>query len=300
MLRTTGGRAVTSASEAARSMARETAIGISLVLFAASLWSTSGLFIKVLTMESFALIGLRSALSFLALAPLIRPSALRFDWNLLLLIVAFSATQMGFVFATRWTTAANAIALQSAAPVWVFLIGCLAVRRIQPRLLWPILLIVCGIAAMLSEPAEGASLNGNLLALFTGFAFALTQIAFKRIGQPAVGVIALSNLCLAAACVAVRPGAFLLAAIPVWEWVSLVYLGAIQIGLGMVCFIAGLRRIPVGQASILILIEPLLNPLWVFLVIGEIPSRYGFAGFALILAGLLADLWVRLWLPPGR
>ena len=167
-------------------------------------------------------------------------------------------------------------------------------------MLWPILLIVCGIAAMLSEPSAGASLQGNLLALFGGLTFAVTQMTFKRIGQPAAGVIALSNLCLAAACVAVRPGAFLLAAIPVWEWVSLVYLGAIQIGLGMVCFIAGLRRIPVGQASILILIEPLLNPLWVFLVIGEIPSRYGFAGFALILAGLLADLWVRLRLPPGR
>ncbi len=281
-------------------MARETAVGISLVLFAASLWSTSGMFVKVLTVESFAFLGLRAGLAFLALAPLIRPSALRFNWNLLLLIVAFSATQICFVFATRWTTAANAIALLSTAPVWVFLFGWLAARRVQPRLLWPILLIVCGIAAMLSEPSAGTSLQGNLLALFGGLTFALTQIAFKRIGQPAAGVVALSNLCLAAACVAVRPGAFQLLDIPIWEWVSLIYLGAIQIGLAMVCFIAGLRRITVGQASILTLIEPLLNPLWVFLAIGEVPSRYGFAGFALILSGILADLWVRLWLPPGK
>ena len=274
-------------------------MGIGLVLFAASLWSTSGMFVKVLSVESFAFLGLRAGLAFLALAPLIRPSALRFNWNLLLLIAAFSATQVCFVFATRWTTAANAIALQSTAPVWVFLIGCLAVRRVQPRSLWPILLIMCGIAAMLSEPTSGTSLQGNLLALAGGLTFALTQIAFKRIGQPAAAPIALGNLCLAVICLAVRPGAFQLAAIPIWEWVSLVYLGAIQIGLGMVCFIAGLRRIPVAQGSILTLIEPLLNPVWVFLAIGELPSSYGFAGFALILAGLLADLWVRLWLPPS-
>ena len=290
---------MTSGPGDARSLARETAVGIALVLFAASLWSTSGMFVKVLTVESFTFIGLRAGLAFLALAPLIRPSALRFDWNLLLLIVAFSATQICFVFATRWTTAANAIALQSTAPVWVFIFGCLAARRVQPLLLWPILLILGGIAAMLSEPSAGTSLQGNMLALLAGFTFALTQMAFKRIGQPAAGVVALSNLCLSAATVAVRPGAFLLSAIPLWEWVSLVYLGAVQIGLGMVCFIAGLRRITVGQASILTLIEPLLNPVWVFLVIGEVPSVYGFAGFALIMAGLLADLWVRLWLPPG-
>ena len=157
-----------------------------------------------------------------------------------------------------------------------------------------------GVAPMVPERSAGDGLHGIRRARFGGLTCAVTHMTFTGLGQPAAGVIALRNLCLAAACVAVRPGAFLLAAIPVWEWVSLVYLGAIQIGLGMVCFIAGLRRIPVGQASILILIEPLLNPLWVFLVIGEIPSRYGFAGFALILAGLLADLWVRLRLPPGR
>lgn len=290
---------MTLGGDGGRSLSGE-AVGMLLVVFAACLWSTSGMFIKVLTVEAIVFVGLRSGLAFLALSPLIRPSAFRFDWNLLLLIVAFSATQLGFVFATRWTTAGNAIAMQSTAPAWVFLFGCVASRSIERRLLWPILLIVCGIAVILAEPSQGVSLRGNLLALSLGFTFALTQMAFKRIGQPAGGVAALSNLCLAAACVAMRPGAFQLAAIPLWEWVSLIYLGTIQIGWGFMCFIAGLRRITVAQASVLTLIEPLLNPVWVFLVIGEIPSRHGFAGFVLILSGILADLWVRPRLSRGK
>lgn len=281
-------------------MGREALTGMALVLLAATLWSTSGLFIKVLTVESFALIGLRSALAFLALAPLTRPSALRVDWNMLRLTAAFAGTQLCFVFATRWTTAANAIALQSTAPAWVFLFSWLSTRRLSLPLLWPILLIVGGIAAILSEPVQGVSLSGNLLALFSGFTFAVVQISFKQIGQPAIGVVAVGNLSLALICVALRPEAFHLATIPVWEWASLVFLGAIQIGFAFVCFTAGVRQITVSQASVLTLIEPLLNPLWVFLVVGELPSGYGFAGFGLILAGILADLWVRLKLPPPR
>jgi drug/metabolite transporter (DMT)-like permease len=153
---------------------------------------------------------------------------------------------------------------------------------------------------MLAESVQGTSLHGNLLAFLSGFTFAVTLISFKRVKQPAIGAVALANLGSAIVCVLVQPSVFRLSLIPAWEWSALIYLGAIQIGLGMVCFTHGVQRISVGQAAILILVEPLLNPVWVFLVIGEIPSGYGFAGFALILAGLLTDLWLRLTFPRLR
>ncbi|HKI98480.1 MAG TPA: DMT family transporter [bacterium] len=277
--------------------AREQALGIGLVLLAALLWSSSGLFIKLLHVNPLALTGLRSGLATLSLLPFVRYRALRLDGTMLVLMVAFSLTQAFFVTATRWTTAANAIALQATAPAWVFLLGWLATRRVQAPLLLPMALIVGGIAAMLAEPAHGTSLQGNLLGLASGLTFAVSLICFKRVNQPAVGTVALANLASALGMVALFPGAFRLGGIAGWEWGVLVYLGAIQIGLALLCFTAGVRRITVSQASVLTLLEPLLNPVWVFLVIGELPSAYGFTGYALILAGIVADFWLRLSLP---
>lgn len=283
----------------ARAAALQAWRGMGLVLAAAVLWSTSGFFIKILTLESIPLTAVRAGIAFVALAPFARWRAVRLDRNLLVLALAFTATQLFFVISTRWTTAANAIALQSTAPVWVFLAGCLAARRVNLPLLWPILIILGGIAVMLAEPVQGTSLAGNLVGLLSGTTFATTQFFFKRVNQPAVGVVALSNLVTLAICLSIQPTILRGISIPAWEWVSLVYLGAIQIGMGMVLFTTGVDRISVGQASVLTLIEPLLNPVWVFLAIGEAPSAYGLAGFALILGGILFDLWTRLRLPPG-
>lgn len=275
----------------------EQARGVLLVLAAAMLWSSSGLFIKLLTVHSFALTGLRSGFAALTLAPFVRWRALRLDGALLVLAVAFGLTQLFFVLATRWTTAANAIALQSTAPAWVFAIGVAATRRVETPLLLPLSLIGAGIAAILAEPAHGTTLQGNLLGLASGLTFAVTQISFKRMNQPAVGTVTLANAGVAVACALAVPDAFRLGALPPWEWAVLVYLGAIQIGLALLFFTAGVRRITVHQASILSLLEPLLNPVWVYLVLGELPSAYGFTGYALILGGIVTDFWLRLWLP---
>ncbi|MCH9046858.1 MAG: DMT family transporter [SAR324 cluster bacterium] len=271
--------------------------GILLVLAAAVLWSTSGIFIKVLTLSAFALTGLRAAIAFLALLPFVRLRAVRLDGTLAVLVSAFAATNLLFVVATRWTTAANAIALMSTAPAWVFLFGCLVARRVRLLPLFPLALVLSGIAAMLSEPSEGTSLQGNVLGLVAGITFAVTLIALSRINQPPVGAVALCNLGTAAGCLVLQPGAFRLAFIPGWEWLILVYLGTMQIGLAFLSFTIGMQRITVAQASVLVLLEPLLNPVWVYLAIGELPSGYGFSGYGLILSGILADQWLRLRLP---
>jgi drug/metabolite transporter (DMT)-like permease len=273
------------------------AAGVALVLLAALLWSSSGLFVKLLTVNAPTLIGIRSAVAVLALLPFVRYRLLRVDGTLLLLAAAFGATEVSFVLATRWTTAANAIALHATAPAWVFAGSWLAARRIQAPLLLPLGLIGAGIAAMLAEPAHGTSLQGNLVGLAGGLSFAVTQLCFKHVNQPVVGTVMLANLGSALGVALLAPGALQLEAVAAWEWVSLGYLGAIQIGLAFLCFTAGVRRITASQGAVLSLLEPLLNPLWVFLALGEAPSAYGFAGYALILGGIVADFWLRLYLP---
>lgn len=266
--------------------------GRGLVLLAAALWSTSGLFIKIMTLGPVPITGLRSAVAALAMAPFVRRRGLQWEPALLVLALAYTWTQLGFVAATKWTTAANAIALQSTAPAWVFLFGCLVARQVPWRLLPPVLLVLAGIAAMLAEPVSGTSMLGNLLGLSTGLTFAVVQVTFSRLRTPAVAAIGFSNLVAALVCVAVQPAAFL-APIPAGEWAALVYLGCFQLALPFLCFTSGVRRIPVTQASLLSVLEPLLNPIWVFWVVGEVPSAYGFAGAACILAGIVLDVIVR-------
>lgn len=268
-------------------------VGVLMAAFAALMWSTSGLLIKVVTLDGFVLSGLRSGIAGLVLLPFLRPRHLEWNANLLMVMGAYGFTMVGFVFATRWTAAANAIALQSTAPAWVFVISLAVYGRVRLVLALPILLILAGMAAFLAEPVVGSSREGNLMALLTGVSFALTQLGFSRLRGPAVSVVCLCNLLTAAVCLLLAPQGFRPGTVSPAEWTAMVYLGCGQMALGFFLFTAALRRIEVGQASILAVLEPLFNPLWVFLAIGEIPSAYGMAGWVLVLAGIVADTLLR-------
>jgi drug/metabolite transporter (DMT)-like permease len=264
-----------------------------MVLAAATLWSTSGLFIKVLAVPAVPVAGLRSLVAGLTLLPFVRPRGLRVDWFLPGLVLAYLVTNLGFVVATRWTTASNAIALQSTAPAWVFLFTCIAARRVPIPLLFPIGVVLTGIGVILAEPALGTSRAGNLMGLGTGLGFGLAQLFFARTRQSPAAMVCLANLGTALSCWLIQPGAFRLGEIALRDWVILAYLGAGQVALGFMLFAGALRLISVTQASILSLLEPLLNPVWVYLVVGEHPSAYGFAGGGLILLGIVLDVSLR-------
>ena len=145
--------------------------------------------------------------------------------------------------------------------------------------------------------AGARGLEGNWLALVAGAAFGVFSFLLPRVPLPAAGRVALCNLGAGAALFLLGPGALLELRPSPLEWLALVYLGAIQIGLATLCFAAAMARLSVMQASVLALLEPLLSPLWVFLAIGERPSAYGLAGGACIFAGIVADVAIRMRWP---
>ncbi len=269
------------------------ATGVLLGLLAPLLWSSSGMFVKILSLEALPLAGLRALIAGVALAPFLRLAGVRINGALLVLLAAYTVSVLGYVSAVKLTTAANAIALVSTAPAWVLLLSWAVERRVTWPLAWPVLLILAGVGALLLEQAVGRSVEGNLLALLAGMGFGLFTFFLPRVNLAGPGLVSLCNL--VAAAVILPFGAFALDAqrIAVWEWASLLYLGVVQIGLATICFAGALRRIPPTQASVLALLEPLLAPLWVYLAIGERPSAYGAAGFAFILTGILTDFGIR-------
>jgi drug/metabolite transporter (DMT)-like permease len=277
--------------------ARGAGLGIALGLLAPVLWSSSGLFVKILPLAPVPLAALRALLAGAALAPFVRPRALRLAelWTVAGagMLVSYTLSVLCYISAVRLTTAANAIALVSTAPAWVVALTWLAERRVRWVLAWPVGLVLAGVAVMLAEPAVGRSLEGNLLGLAGGLAFGLFTFTLPRVRMPVVGRVAACNLIAGAALFLASPAQILAVRLAPLDWLALAYLGAIQIGLATVCFAFALTRISAAEASVLALLEPLLAPLWVYLAIGEAPSAFGAAGGVFILGGIGVDLFVR-------
>jgi DME family drug/metabolite transporter len=267
--------------------------GILLVLAAALFWSTGGVALKSLTLPSLTIAGVRALIAGVVLSPFLPRLAWRWDWRLLPLLGGYTGTVLCFTAAIRLTTAANAIALVYTAPAWVYGLTCLAERRVPWRLFLPVALILAGLGIILAEPAHGASATGNLLGLLAGLAFGLFTFLVPRLQQPPIALVSLCNLFAGTFLFLLFPGALLPGAITARDWATLAFLGIVQIALGHLFFTAALKRIPATQASVLALAEPLLNPVWVFLLLGEVPSGHGFAGLAVILGGVCADLGLR-------
>jgi drug/metabolite transporter (DMT)-like permease len=273
--------------------------GIVLALLAPLLWSSSGLFVKILPIAPIPLACVRALIAGLALAPFVRLGAMRDGWRvsagwpLLVLLVSYTLSHLSYVSAVRLTTAANAIALASTAPAWVVALTWWSERRVRWNLAWPVGLVLAGVAVVLAEPASGRSFEGNLLGLGCGLSFGLFMFFLGRVRLPVIGRVALCNLVAGAALFLASPADVLGLRVELVTWLALLYLGAIQIGLATACFALALTRISAAQASVLALLEPLLSPVWVYLAIGERPSAYGYAGGAFILGGIVVDLAVR-------
>ena len=267
--------------------------GMLLVLIGAFFWSTGGVALKSMAIPSLTIAGSRALIAGLVLSPFLARLRWRWDWRLLPLLAGYTGTVLCFTVAIRMTSAANAIALVYTAPAWVFGLTCAVERRMYWRLFLPVALVLAGLGAILAEPSHGTSAEGNLIALGAGLSYGLFTFFVPRLDQPPLSLVSLCNLSAGALLFLAFPGAAPLGGIPWPDWAWVLYAGVFQIALGHVFFMSSLSRIPVTQASLLALAEPVLNPLWVFLFLGEIPSAYGIAGLSVILCGVLADVWLR-------
>jgi DME family drug/metabolite transporter len=269
------------------------------VVIAALLFSTGGAAIKFCAFDAFEIAFLRSLVAAVAVWIALPESRQFLRPKVLVVGVCYAATLILFVNANKLTTAANAIYLQSTAPVYVVLLGPLLLgerlRRLDVATL-P-LLVVAMVACFLGErqPSDSARdpLLGDLLAVGSGVCWAGTVVGLRWLarandGATASAAVVAGNLIAAAFCAGF---ALPLASHGIVDWAAVVYLGVFQIGLAYVFLVRGLPRLPVVEASLLLLVEPVLNPVWAFLLEGEVPAVGSMIGGALILATLAARSW---------
>jgi drug/metabolite transporter, DME family len=258
--------------------------------FAALLFSTGGAGIKAAAFTGWQIASFRSGIAAIVLWLLIPGARRGWTGRTVLVGAAYASTLLLFVLANRLTTSANTIFLQSTAPLYVLVLSPWLLReRVRRADVGLMSLVGLGLAlffvgtqAPLATAPDPA--RGNLLAAGSGLTWALTVCGLRWLGKAgdhgAIGAVVVGN---ALACLAGLPGALPLAAHHASDWIVIGYLGAFQIGLAYVLVTSALRRLPAFEASIILLIEPALNPLWAWAVHGEVPGAWALAGGVLIL-----------------
>ena len=262
----------------------------------AFLWSIAGLFIKILDWNPFLIAGLRSFIAFFFLLTIVRTVKLTWSWPLLGASLANAATMLLFVTANKTTTAANAILLQYLAPVFTAIFSVLILKeRLRLEQLLALFLTIAGMYLLFVDRLSEGQMFGNLLALTSAFTFSLVFIFTRMMkeGDPLQSLMA-SHAVTAA--IALTAALFL--PLPVFTpgaVASILVLGVLQIGLAAVFFSYGIKRIPAVTANMIALIEPVFNPVWVFLLLGEAPTRNVLLGGALIVGSVSTASLISGW-----
>jgi DME family drug/metabolite transporter len=238
----------------------------------------------------------RSGLAALCLALLGPAWRARPDRRALLVAVPYAAVMVLYVAASKLTTAANTIVLQSTALVWVMLLAPLLLREPTRRSDWGLGVLAAaglGLLVLTAEPAQPTApdpARGDWLAAGAGLAWGLTLLGLRwlaRSGRGAEGAVVAGNLLACGLCLPfalpVAPGgvAPLDAAVVVW-------LGVFQVGLAYGCLTRGVRGVPASGTALLLLAEPVLNALFAWLLHGETPPPTSLAGAVLVLGAVLA------------
>src|SRR6267143_2603946 len=261
-----------------------------LVLGAAVLWSTGGLFIKATSLSALELSFGRSLLAAITIAIVTRREGFGLNRVTAIAAVLYAALLILFVLATKLTTAANAIFLQYTAPVYVLILEPLFYKeKFRSRDLITVAACVIGMSLFFVGKLRPQDVTGNLLALASGFCFAcyflLLRHSTSRSVNRASSVI-YGNLLLVL--VAAPAGLRAIPEMNMHDALSVLYLGVVQIGLAYTLFtVAMARGVRSLDAGIVGYVEPVLNPVWVYLVLGERPGSWALIGGAIIVIAVV-------------
>ncbi len=282
------------------SPAHDPAIARAQILGAAVLFSTGGLAIKLCTLTPWQVASFRAAVAAVALAS-VAPAARRgWTWRTLVVALPYAATVLLFTFSNRNTTAANAIFLQDTAPLYVLLLGPWLLReRIRRRDLWFIAAMIIGLVLLFAgsfAPVTTAPdpAFGNMLATVAGVTWALTLVGLRwlavdsRGGEAALAAVLAGNVLAAVGAASLALPVLEAAAL---DWLLIAYLGMFQIAGAYLLISKAMPHISALEASLLLLAEPVLVPLWAWLVLGEATGAVAVAGGILIVLTTVMHAW---------
>jgi drug/metabolite transporter (DMT)-like permease len=254
------------------------------IVLAASLWSTSGVLIKMINWQPAAILAGRSLFSSIVFLVYLRRIPTNWTRWKILASVAYILTQFLFVTATKLTTAANAIFLQYTAPIYVVLLAFWFLHEKPSRTDWGAMFVIfLGLLLFFGDKLSANGIYGNILAVLSGVTSALMMVSMRaqKEGTPAESIL-IANLFTA-----LFGFPFVLReAWTITNWLILLYLGLIQIGLSSLLFAKAIKHVPALEANLVSTLEPVLNPIWVFLFLGESMGSSALIGGLIVLGGV--------------
>ncbi len=255
------------------------------LILAALLWSTAGVFVKALDWQPLSLLAGRGIFTSILFVLYMRRLPKNVTRWTLLAAGGSIATQFLFVTSTKLTTAANSIFLQYTAPIYVVLLAYWLLREKPSRTDWiAMVTILLGLVLFFGDQLSPDGFYGNILAVLSGVTSAIMMVSFRaqKDGSPEDSIL------LASLAIAVFGFPSILKETQtITNWLSVAYLGIFQIGLAFIFFTRGIRHIPALEANLIGTLEPILNPVWVFLFLGERMGKSALLGGLVVLGGVI-------------
>lgn len=259
--------------------------GIIAAIIASVLWSTGGIFIKLINWNPMAISGSRSLIAALILLVYIRRPKFTKSKPQIIGIIAYVSTVMFFVIANKLTTSANAILLQYTAPIFVAILGVLILKE---KLHWydlvTILVVFSGMLLFFIENVSAGNTLGNIIAIFSGFSFACVTISFtlQKEGS-AIDTVIFGNILTFIIAIP-----FMLKGLPDLKSIFfIIILGTFQLGISYIFFVYATKYLKALEVILISVIEPLLNPVWVYIFVGESPGIYAILGGIIVIAAIV-------------
>lgn len=255
-----------------------------LLIATAILWSFGGLLVKLITWNPIAIAGMRSAIAALLMLTVIKKP--HFTWSFTQIggAIAYAITVILFVMANKLTTAANAILLQYTAPVYVAIFSAWFLKERTKLIDWiTIFFVLGGMVLFFIDDLSMGNLYGNVLAVISGVSFAFTAILLRK--QKAASPM--ESVLLGNIVTAIIGVPFMFQSMPdTSSWIGLILLGVFQLGFSYIFYSAAIKHVTALEAILIPVLEPVLNPLWVLLVIGEVPGVWSLIGGFIVLASV--------------
>jgi drug/metabolite transporter (DMT)-like permease len=261
--------------------------GILFVFIAALLWSSGGLFIKLISLPAMQLAFFRCTIAALTFGLIFRKQVLLVNRLTFLNSLFYAAILITFVISTKTTTAANAIFLQATAPIYILIFEPLINKTKYERInIITVAVCILGMLLFFVGELEPGHLEGNIVALFSGIAFAAFFLGMKKNDQKyQQSSIFYGNILVALVSI---PFLFSIEVLTSADLLMVSFLGVFQIAVAYAFFSLGLKRIYAVEASIISMVEPVFNPVWVFLGYGEVPSITAIIGGLIIIGAVVS------------
>lgn len=260
--------------------------GTLFLVAAALLYSTGGLGIKAVDAPPLTVAGCRAAIGAAALAVLLRPRGWRWTPPFAATVASYALCVTTFVIATKWTTAANAVFLQFSGVILILLLAPRVLGEPRgPRDVAAIVVALAGLSLLLFSKLEPPG-PGDGVAVLSAIAYAALILLLRRErGVSADAAVMMGNAVAAAVLLPVVVAATGIhldarsAAILGW-------LGVVQIGVAAACLTYGLRSVAAAPAALIGMLEPVANPIWVLLALGEVPPVASVVGGLMVVAAV--------------